>query len=82
MNYIQQRRQTLTQSLKKHGVDAFLVTAVPNVTYLTGFTGDSSYYIATHRHNYIVSDARYEEQIREECTELEVIIRGDRKSVV
>jgi len=82
MNYIQQRRQTLTQSLKKHGVDAFLVTAVPNVTYLTGFTGDSSYYIATNRHNYIVSDTRYEEQIREECTELEVVIRGHDKTTL
>ncbi|MCS7022756.1 MAG: Xaa-Pro peptidase family protein [Gemmataceae bacterium] len=82
MNYVQQRRQTLTQNLKKHGVDAFLVSAVPNVTYLTNFTGDSSYYVATSRHNFIVSDTRYEEQIREECTELEVVIRGHDKTTL
>lgn len=82
MNYVQQRRQTLTQSLKKHGVDAFVVSAVPNVTYLTNFTGDSSFYVATHRHNFIVSDTRYEEQIREECTELEVVIRGHDKTTL
>jgi Xaa-Pro aminopeptidase len=82
MNYVQQRRQTLAQAVKKHGVEAFVVSGEPNVTYLTNFTGDSSYYVTTPRHNFIVSDARYEEQIREECSELEVVIRGHDKTTL
>jgi Xaa-Pro aminopeptidase len=71
MNYLLQRRQTLTQTLKKNSLDAFLVSCPVNVTYLTGFTGDASFYVALPRHGILVSDARFEEQIREECFGLE-----------
>ncbi len=67
MNYPLQRRQTLNQNLKKHSVDAFLVTTPVNVTYLTGFTGDSSFFIGSPKHSILVSDSRFEEQIKEEC---------------
>jgi len=80
MNYPLQRRQTLVQNLKKHSVDAFLVTAPVNVTYLTGFTGDSSFYIGTARHSILVSDSRFQEQIKEECPTLEAHIRGHNKT--
>ena len=67
MNYQLQRRQNLIQALKGKSLDAFLVTSPANVTYLTGFTGEASFYIATARNNILVSDPRFEEQIREEC---------------
>ena len=51
MNYPLQRRQALVQSLKKHSADAFLVTTPVNVTYLTGFTGDSSFYLGTPKNS-------------------------------
>jgi Xaa-Pro aminopeptidase len=70
MNYLAQRRQTLIRNLKKDGVEALLVTGGVNVTYLTGFTGDSSYYVATAKHSILVSDDRFEAQIREECPEV------------
>ncbi|HJZ55831.1 MAG TPA: Xaa-Pro peptidase family protein [Gemmataceae bacterium] len=70
MNYPTQRRQTLTRNLKKHGVDAVLVTGDVNITYLTGFTGDSSYYVANARHSILVSDDRFEVQIKQECPEV------------
>ena len=47
MNYFAQRRQTLVKDLKKDGVDTFLVTNPVHVTYLTGFSGDSSYLLLT-----------------------------------
>jgi Xaa-Pro aminopeptidase len=75
MNYLQQRRSTLTQALKAHGIDSFLVTTPVNVTYLTGFTGGDSYYVGTAKHAIIVSDTRYEEQIKEECPDLDAAIR-------
>lgn len=67
MNYPLQRRQTLAQALKKLSVDAFLVTHPANVTYLTGFTGGDSFYLASAKTGVLVSDTRYEEQIKEEC---------------
>src|SRR5262249_49912271 len=70
MNYLAQRRQTLARNIKKDGVDALLVTSAVNVTYLTGFTGDSSYFVATAKHTILVSDDRFETQIREECPEV------------
>jgi Xaa-Pro aminopeptidase len=80
MNYPLQRRQALVQSLKKHSVDAFLVTTPVNVTYLTGFTGDSSFYLGTSRNSILISDSRFEEQIKEECQATEAHIRGHNKT--
>ncbi|QJW98473.1 M24 family metallopeptidase [Frigoriglobus tundricola] len=75
MNYLNQRRSILTQALKGRGVDAFLVTTPVNVTYLTGFTGEDSYFASTPKHEILVSDTRCEEQIKEECPDLEAHIR-------
>lgn len=75
MNYLHQRRSLLTQTLKRHGVDTFLVTAPVNVTYLTGFTGEESYFAFVPKREILVSDARFDEQIKEECPDLEIHIR-------
>jgi Xaa-Pro aminopeptidase len=80
MNYPQQRRQALVQSLKKHSVDAFLVTSPVNVTYLTGFTGDSSFYLGTPRNSILISDSRFEEQIKEESPAVDAHIRGHNRT--
>jgi Xaa-Pro aminopeptidase len=75
MNYLLQRRSALAQAMKTHGIDGFLVTTPVNVTYLTGFTGEDSFYAVTPKHGIIVSDSRYEEQIKEECPDQEAHIR-------
>jgi Xaa-Pro aminopeptidase len=80
MNYPPQRRQTLAQTLTKNSLDAFLVTKPENVTYLTGFTGDSSFYIGAAKNGILVSDTRFEEQIKEECPNLDAAIRGHNKT--
>lgn len=82
MNYLALRRQALTRNLKKDGVDALLITAPVNVTYLTGFTGDSSFYIATAKNTILVSDPRFEGQIKEECPDLDVHIRPHNKTTL
>ncbi|MCI0705518.1 MAG: Xaa-Pro peptidase family protein [Planctomycetia bacterium] len=82
MNYLLQRRSTLAQTLKKHGVDAFLVTASVNVTYLTGFTGEASYYVGTAKNSILVSDSRFEEQIKEECSQVDAHIRPHNKTTI
>ncbi len=80
MNYPLQRRQALVQSLKKYTLDAFLVTTPVNVTYLAGFTGDSSFYLGSPRNSILISDSRFEAQIKEECPATDAHIRGHNKT--
>lgn len=74
-----ERRQKLRRLLKGAGVDSLLVTDVPNVTYLTGFTGDSSYLLVKADGKAggetLLSDFRYITQLEEECPGLDVVIR-------
>jgi len=80
MNYLHQRRQTVVQNLKKASADAFLVTNPVNVTYLTGFTGEDSFYFGSAKHSIVISDTRFEEQIKEECAGLDAHIRNHNKT--
>ncbi len=66
----QKRRKKLVSLLKKEKVDAFLVTNSLNVSYLTGFSGDDSFLLVTEKDAVLISDPRYEEQIKEECHDL------------
>lgn len=52
-----------------------LISNEHNVTYLTGFTGDSSYLVVTPKSTTLLSDTRYTTQIEEECPGLDVVIR-------
>jgi Xaa-Pro aminopeptidase len=80
MNYFAQRRNQLLRDLKTDNVDAYLLTHGTNVSYLTGFTGDSSYLIVTAKNAILISDSRFEQQITEECPGLEAHIRPHNKT--
>jgi Xaa-Pro aminopeptidase len=75
VDYPAQRRSQLAPLLIKEGVDALLVSNPVNVTYLTGFSGESSYLVLGRERTILVSDARFTAQIAEECTGLEAHIR-------
>jgi Xaa-Pro aminopeptidase len=75
MDHHPRRRERLAQQLHGEGLDALLVTSTVNVTYLTGFTGDSSALILTPSRAVLVSDPRYVGQIADECPGLETHIR-------
>ena len=75
MNYLAQRRLDLFRELKSDGLEVFLVTSGVNVTYLSGFTGDSSFLVLTPKSAILVSDDRFAQQIQEECPGLDVHIR-------
>lgn len=71
------RRDKLRRLVRKTDADAILVTDELNVTYLTGFTGDSSYLLVTNSGDeLILSDMRYGTHIETECPGLEMSIRG------
>jgi Xaa-Pro aminopeptidase len=69
------RRLRLQQKLAAEGMDAYLISTPWNVTYLTGFSGESSYLVLGRERTILVSDARFTEQIAEECPGLEAHIR-------
>ncbi|HEV3341023.1 MAG TPA: Xaa-Pro peptidase family protein [Pirellulales bacterium] len=69
------RRAGLLKLVKQAGADGLLVSNLTNVTYLTGFTGDSSHLLITARDTILVSDFRYITQLEEECPDLRTHIR-------
>ncbi len=69
------RRKKLVRKLRQAGTDAMLVTNPVNVTYLTGFSGDDSYFLIGPDLEVLISDSRYTTQIGEECPDLEPLIR-------
>jgi Xaa-Pro aminopeptidase len=75
------RQDRTLRSLRDEGLDAVLVSNPVNVTYLTGFTGDSSYLILSPKRTLLVSDARYSTQLAEECPGLQVHIRPPSRTV-
>ena len=70
------RRSRLLKLVSGASAHALLVTNPVNVTYLTGFTGHDSYLLLAPGRALMISDPRYEEQISEECPELETYIRS------
>jgi Xaa-Pro aminopeptidase len=75
MDYPAQRRDRLARCLPSESLDALAITAPVNVTYLTGFSGDSSVLVLTRDRALLVSDPRYTGQIADECPGLATHIR-------
>jgi Xaa-Pro aminopeptidase len=75
------RRKQLARCLRDEGVDALLISSVPNVTYLTGFTGDASHLLLGRDRAILVSDFRYLEQIEQECPGIEMMIRPPTQTI-
>lgn len=76
MSYFAQRRDRLRKILKASAADTVLVTNPVNVTYLTGFQGDSTYLLLNQTDGVLLTDTRYEEQIAEEAGDLPAEIRN------
>jgi Xaa-Pro aminopeptidase len=60
----------LAARLPELGVEAFLVTRLPNVRYLTGFSGSNGQLILTPDDGVFLTDGRYAEQSRREVSDL------------
>jgi Xaa-Pro aminopeptidase len=81
MTIFESRRDKLRQTLQEKSLAALLVTDERNVTYLTGFTGDSSFLVigqaalAGGKSELLLTDGRYTEQLEGECLGLDLAIR-------
>lgn len=69
------RIQRLRRSFRRLRVDAALITGASNVTWLTGFTGDSSALLLTRDAALFLTDGRYTEQAEHETSGLEIVRR-------
>jgi Xaa-Pro aminopeptidase len=69
------RRDRLARTLADESLDLLLISNPVNVTYLTGFSGESSYLLLARDRAVLVSDGRFTEQLAQECPGLELYIR-------
>ncbi|MGI9515611.1 MAG: M24 family metallopeptidase, partial [Pirellulaceae bacterium] len=76
------RRRKFRKLLKPAGANNALITDTVNVTYLTGFTGDSSYLWLASGQEVLLSDSRYAVQIAEECPGLPCEIRTAKTDLI
>lgn len=75
MNYPAVRRERLAHKVKELDLDGLLISNPVNVTYLTGFSGDSSYLLVGRDQILLVSDGRFSQQLHEECPDIPAHIR-------
>ncbi|HTI62230.1 MAG TPA: aminopeptidase P family protein [Gemmatimonadaceae bacterium] len=68
------RIAALADGLTAAHVDGLLVTSVPNIRYLTGFSGSSALLFVTHRDVVLITDFRYQTQVAEEVGDLARIV--------
>jgi Xaa-Pro aminopeptidase len=61
------RRARLGSELAQHKVEALLITALPNVRYLSGFTGSNGTVLLTGERAVLFTDPRYQTQAPLEC---------------
>ena len=77
---LDRRHRTIREDLASQGLDALVVTSLPNVLYLTGFTGSSAIVVLTRERLYFITDFRYVTTINAargtaaECPGLELVI--------
>lgn len=73
------RHQTIRTGLAEHRLDALVVTSMPNVLYLTNFSGTAAIVVVTSGRLIFITDFRYAAAIEEmrgapyECPQLELV---------
>ncbi len=60
------RIDKLLARMESDGLDALLITSLPNVYYLSGYTGSTATLVLTRRNKWFLTDFRYHEQFATE----------------
>ena len=69
------RREKFSAVLEREQLDGYLIVNPVNVSYLTGFNGEDSYLWVGDSGACLLSDTRFEEQIKEESPDVGALIR-------
>ena len=67
------RLANLYEKISAEEVDALLVTKVPNVTYFSGFRGDSSALLVGKNFRKLITDGRYTQQAKQESKNFQIV---------
>jgi Xaa-Pro aminopeptidase len=76
---LERRHRIIRQEIAARGLDALVVTSLPNILYLTNFTGTSAVVVATADRLYFITDFRYTTTMSDargtpsECPNLELV---------
>lgn len=70
------RQKSLRSSLHKNRIDALLVTHLPNIRYLCGFTGSAGALLVSESKCVFFTDRRYAEQVKEEVEGAKAVVRA------
>ena len=68
------RLDKIKEILTELNLDAFYITHIPNIRYLSGFSGSSAYIIITKDKNYFYTDFRYQSQSHEQVKGFEIAV--------
>src|SRR5215203_771755 len=79
-SYLKVRHSAVRKAMKALKLDAVLLTTTPDLSYLTGFTGDDSIGIITDKEFHLVTDFRYREQAEIEAGWLKLHMREGKMS--
>lgn len=74
---LRSRLKGIRNSIVRLKADCLVVTKPANVTYVTGFMGDDSWAIVLPRGIMLVTDSRYNEQAKAECSKCRIVVRKD-----
>ena len=74
------RIAALVDGLTAAHLDALLLTGLPNIRYLTGFSGSSALLLVTQRDLHFITDFRYDTQVRDEVGD-HAIVRIEQQSL-
>ena len=68
------RLTRLAEALAEKNLDGLLITSLPNIRYLTGFSGSSALLFVTMRETLLITDFRYKTQVAEEVGDLARVV--------
>ena len=75
------RLRELQEGLHKHKFHAVLVTHLPNIRYLCGFSGSAGLLLVSGDNATFFTDGRYTEQAREEVHGVHICIRKGKSAM-
>lgn len=73
MIMLQDRNFFARECLKRHALDVLLVTSLPNIRYLAGFSGSDGVLLVTPRGGWFLTDSRYTTQAQSEVNGYDVV---------
>lgn len=74
---LNERLNKLRTKMEMEAIDGIIITYLPNIYYLVGFTGSNGMLLVTHREAILFTDFRYKEQCVREIKGAETFIMKD-----